>query len=165
MPDTTVWKVIDRKTETTKEGMEYKTLITIEKNKVSKVFPLEKLPLDHHTYNFVNIESKLLPIKDFKLQNMPQTVKVYLDQGTVTVYDLHQQKKQGEFNVSSKNKRAIMALYEGKHKALVQAEGFKDLSTEIYISGKSSYQFKTEKEFELIPLDKVKSVHYLSLPK
>lgn len=165
MPDTTQWKVIDRKTETIKEGMEYKTFITLEKNKVSKTYPLDKIPADYHTYTFVNIDSKLVPIKDFKLQNMPQTTKVYINDGTVTVYDDHQQKKLGEFNVSSKNKRAIMALYEGKHKATIEAEGFKDIVTDIIVPGKSSYQFKFEKEIELTPLKKPKAEHYLNLPK
>lgn len=165
MPDTSVWKVIERKTETVKPGSEYKTFITLEKSGVSKVYPLEKLPTDHKTYKFINIESKTVPIKDFKLALLPTQTKVYLDQGSIDLLDLKSNQKIAEFVVSSKNQRIIMALSEGKNKITIKAEGFKPLATEMSVPGKSSYEFKVDREFELIPEKKIPAVHYTKIPK
>lgn len=164
MPDTNEWKVLERKVEILKPGLEYKTYITLQKGGIKTTYPIEKLPADHKTYEFVNIESKPLPIKDFKLALLPTHTKVYLSEGKIDLFD-DQGKKTASFNVSPNNKRVVMVLHEGSNDVKFNVEGFKSLASEIHVPGKSSYQFKLDKEFELVPLDKAPAVHYSKISK
>ncbi len=163
LPDDT-WKIIDQKREAIKEGFEYITYITLEKDGVTKIFTLDKLPDDHKSYRFINIESKLLPKKNYKKDpSLPPHTKVYIDDGNIDAFDLRTGNKEGEYHVSKKSKRFVMALHEGEHELMIKLDGYEDLKTSVKVPGKSSYQFKIDREFQLTPKSPPAPIHYKNL--
>ncbi len=167
LPDTLQWKFIKKEKEMLKPGTEYKSFVTVKKGETTKVFSTEKIPTDIKGYEFVNIDHKLSPIKNYqpKSSSLPKETRIFFSEAFIKVFEKESNKKVGEYRPNPANNRFLMALSEGNYILKIEADGFKPEELSLSVLGKSSYKFQFEKDFPLTPIKAPESINYTEIPK
>ncbi|MFH1321479.1 MAG: hypothetical protein ABII90_12620 [Bacteroidota bacterium] len=140
------WKFIESREMKVKPGYDYKTKLYFEKDGEQKFFSSKKYPTHDPAYKFMDIENTLVKKKNYVQPEITYTDKIISD-AIITVTD----KENGdEFTyIPAETGNYVIILPPGNYHILVDAYGFKPISEDLRIFGKSSFEAQIVKNFVL----------------
>ncbi len=142
------WKFAETKKVKVKPGYTYKTAIYFDSNGKQKVFSSKKYPKNNSLYEFKQVKNSLVkipnyvaPEKKYKFQPITDAMLIVTDKNNMNEYTY----------TPSRSGRYVIILPPGSYNIFVDVPGFKPVSEDFELLGKSSFRAEITKDYVFSP--------------